>query len=107
MACARTVTLLLMEKTHMGIIVAGKLIIKSGLRDTFMEKSHEAIKLAREIMACEDFSVSPDPLDMNRVNIFEKWTSASEMNIFRESGPDNDIFSLVESFDVNEYEINA
>lgn len=91
----------------MGIIVAGTLIIKSGSRDEFIEKSHEAILQARNNKACEDFSVSPDPIDMNRVNIFEKWKSPSELNKFRDSGPDNGMFSLVESFDVNEYEINT
>jgi len=91
----------------MVLIVAGKLIIKSGSRDAFIEKSHVAILQARRNIACEDFSVSPDPIDMNRVNIFEKWKSRSELNSFRESGPENDMFSLVEYFDVNEYEINT
>jgi len=91
----------------MAIIVAGKLIIKSGWRNEFIEKSREAILQARNNEACVDFSVSPDPIDMNRVNIFEKWKSRSELNVFRESGPENDMFSLVKSFDVNEYEINT
>ena len=90
----------------MTIIVAGKLLIKSGRRDEFIEKSCEAIMLARTHDACEDFSVSPDPLDLNRVNIFEKWESRSALVEFRESGPETDIFSLVESFDVKEYELS-
>jgi quinol monooxygenase YgiN len=88
------------------IIVAGKLSIKSGSRDEFIEKSREAILQARENEACEDFSVSPDSIDLNRVNIFEKWKSRSALDTFRDSGPESDIFSLVASFDVNEYEIN-
>lgn len=91
----------------MAIIVAGKLFVKSGSRDEFIEKSREAIVKARENEACEDFSVSPDPIDVNRVNIFEKWESHSALDAFRNSGPESDIFSLVESFDVNEYEINT
>jgi len=91
----------------MRIIVAGKLIIKPGSRKEFIEKSCEAILLARQSDACEDFSVSADPIDLNRVNIFEKWKSRSELDTFREAGSDNDIFSLVESFDVNEYDVNS
>lgn len=91
----------------MSIIVAGKLIVKSGTRDEFIKKSLEAILLARKNEACLDFLVSPDPIDMNRVNIFEKWKSHFELNAFRESDPEDDMFSLVESFDVNEYEINT
>ncbi len=91
----------------MTIIVAGKLTIKSGSRDEFVEKSRNAVLLARKNEACEDFSVSPDQIDLNRVNIFEKWKSRSALDAFRDSGPESDIFSLVESFDVNEYEVNT
>ena len=91
----------------MAIIVAGKLNMKSGVRDKFIEKSRKAILQARGLESCEDFSVSPDPIDENRVNIFEKWSSRESLDDFRNSGPDNDSFSLVESFDVNEYEINS
>ncbi|WP_020560562.1 putative quinol monooxygenase [Thiofilum flexile] len=89
----------------MAIIVAGKLIIKSGSRDEFVDKSCEAILLARKNESCMDFSVSPDPIDLNRVNIFEKWKSRSALDTFRKSGPENNLFSLVESFDVSEYEL--
>lgn len=90
----------------MTIIVAGKLKLTSGLRDKFIEQSLEAISQARKLSACEDFSVSPDPIDENRVNIFEKWQSRTSLDAFRNSRPDNGLFSLVESFEVNEYEIN-
>lgn len=91
----------------MAIIVAGKLTIKPGSRDEFIEKSREATLQARANEACDDFSVSPDPLDLNRVNIYEKWKSRFALDTFRGSGPESDIFSLVVCFDVNEYEINT
>jgi len=91
----------------MAIIVAGKLTIKPGSRIEFIEKSREAVLQARKNEACEDFLVSPDSIDVNRVNIFEKWESRSVLEAFRNSGPESDIFSLVESFDVKEYEINS
>ena len=82
-------------------------MIKPGLRDEFIEQSREAILLARSNEACVDFSVSPDPIDSNRVNVFEKWKSRSELNAFLESGLENDMLALVKSFDVNEYEIDT
>ena len=91
----------------MAIIVAGKLTIKSGSRDEFVEKSQNAVLLARKNEDCDDYSVSPDNIDSNRVNIFEKWKSRSALDAFRGSGPESDIFSLVETFDVNEYEVNT
>lgn len=90
----------------MAIIVAGKLTIKAGFRDEFVEKSKQAILLARKNKACQDFSVSVDPIDSNRVNIFEKWKSRPALDGFRASGPESDLFSLVESFDVKEYEVS-
>ncbi len=90
----------------MAIIVAGKLTIKPGFRDEFIEKSRDAIIEAREKESCDDFSVSPDPIESNRVNVFEKWKSRRELNDFRDAGPESDFFSYVESFDVNEYELD-
>ena len=90
----------------MSIIVAGKLIIQPSSRDTFLKQSLEAIIMARENEACEDFSVSPDPIDPNRVNIFEKWKSRSSLESFRNTGPTSEVFSLVETFDVKEYEVS-
>ena len=89
----------------MAIIVAGKLTISVGSRDEFISKSIESISLARNNKACEDFSASPDPIDKKRVNIFEKWQSRLALDEFRNSGPESDIFSLVETFDVNEYDV--
>ena len=88
----------------MAIIVAGKLTLKRDKRDEFIKSSLKAILQARKLDACEDFSVSADPIDETRVNIFEMWKSRSSLEAFRNSGPDNDSFALIESFDVKEYE---
>jgi quinol monooxygenase YgiN len=89
----------------MPIIVAGKLTIKPNFRDEFVKKSCEAVLLARKDVTCEDFSVSADPVDLNRVNIFEKWPCRSALEDFRGEGQGSDLFSLIESFDVHEYEL--
>lgn len=93
------------EDDFVMIIVAGKLTLKPGKRDEFVDKAIDSISLARDLDDCEDFSVSLDPVDENRVNIFEKWKSRKSLEEFLNSGPDNHSFSLVESFDVYEYEI--
>ena len=91
----------------MSIIVAGKLEIQPGSRELFIQGSLASIAQARELNTCEEFSVSPDPIDDNRVNVFEKWSSRRALDAFRNAGPESKIFSLVESFDVKEYEIDA
>lgn len=86
-------------------IVEGKLSIKPGLRDEFIEKSLDSIMQARANTSCLDFSVSPDPIDPDRVNIFEKWKTVEALEKFRNSDSESDLFSLVENFEVQEHEI--
>lgn len=91
----------------MEIIVAGKLYIKPGMREKFISRSLCAIELARDHEFCEDFSVSQDPLEPNRVNVFERWSSRSALEQFRAMGPDDTLSLLVEDFDVAEFEVNV
>ncbi len=94
-------------ETSVPIIVSGKLYIKSGRRDEFIERSLPSIELARKTNGCNDFSVSIDPIDQNRVNIYEMWVNQEALDAFRNSGPEDDLFSLVESFNVKEYDLQA
>lgn len=91
----------------MAVVVAGKLMLKPQSRDKFIDGSRDAIFQARQNAACEDFSVSPDPIDRNRVNVFEKWASRQALEAFREAGPPSDIIALVESFEVQEYQVDT
>lgn len=90
----------------MPILVAGALRIKAGHRDAFVEQSQAAVRLARQHNQCLDFSVCADPIDNQRVNILEKWLDQAALTQFRHSGSDNNLFSLVESFDLMEYEVD-
>ncbi|WP_310619239.1 putative quinol monooxygenase [Flexibacterium corallicola] len=88
------------------IIVGGNLRIANGKRREFIERSHKAVQHARAHSACIDFSVSADPVDPNRVNIFEAWTSEEALQKFRGEGPDDGLFELVESAAVSEYRVS-
>ncbi|MGJ8687941.1 MAG: putative quinol monooxygenase [Gammaproteobacteria bacterium] len=89
----------------MTILVAGKITVKPGTREQFLTASKEALLLARENKTCYDFSVSPDIVDPNRINIFEKWASRTALEAFRNSGPEDESFSMITAFDVHEYEL--
>lgn len=84
------------------IIVSGKLEIEEGKRDEFINRSKSSIAAARKAKGCVDFCVSPDPLEPNRVNIFEEWESKSALDEFRAGGPADDLFKLVRKFAINE-----
>lgn len=40
--------------------------------------------LARAAPGCLDFAQSADPLDAGRINIFERWESAADLEAFRD-----------------------
>ncbi|MEQ9103059.1 MAG: antibiotic biosynthesis monooxygenase [Rhodothermales bacterium] len=87
------------------ILVLGYLRIQPGQRDAFLAGSLPAVCAARKRPGCVDFSVSADPLDENRINVSEQWESRRELMAFRESGPEDDLWSLVAYADVQEYEV--
>ena len=88
------------------IIVSGKLKIAADKRTDFIIASVESIKEARNNPECSDFAVSPDPVELDRVNIYEEWSSKAALDEFRGSGLMNNLYDLVESFDVNQREVN-
>lgn len=87
------------------ILVVGHIRIQPGKRDTFLVGSLDAVRAARKRPGCVDFSVSADPLDANRINVCERWESRRDLMAFRESGPEDDLWSLVEYANVEEIDV--
>jgi quinol monooxygenase YgiN len=87
------------------IIVAGSLRAKPGTRDVIVEKSAEGVILARATPGCHAFVVAADPVDQDRVVIYERWEDRAALAAFRGSGPDSDIGSEIAAFDVQEFEV--
>lgn len=73
------------------IIVSGRIRVASGQRDAFLDASSEAIVLARRAPGCRDFVVAADPLEHDRVNVYEEWDSEAELEAFRGAGPEPDL----------------
>ncbi len=86
------------------IIVAGYLRTRAGQRDAFVAGSLAAVRAAREAAGCMDFAVSADPLEADRVNIYECWASQAQLTAFREDGPGEDLFSMLVSARVAEFD---
>ena len=65
--------------------------------------------MARTTAGCLDFAQSPDPLDPGRINIFERWESAADLQAFRDVPADNASQPLppILSADVRRYLIAA
>lgn len=86
----------------MHVLIVGHLTIARGRRDAFVAQSFDAVRKARATSACLHFSVSPDPIEPNRVNVCERWSSRAALLAFREEGPDETDWSAVEAFHVQE-----
>lgn len=87
------------------IIVAGHLRVTARDRDAFLTRSHEAIRLARSAPGCQDFVVAADPLDPERINVYERWSNRAALHTFRGDGPNDELNALIVSADVAEFEV--
>lgn len=88
------------------LIVAGHLVLDPADRDAHVAASAGAVLLAREADGCLDFAVSPDAVDPERVNVFERWSSPEKLRAFRDGAADDDAqvdFDRIRAFHVEEY----
>ena len=85
------------------VIIAGHLTIKENKRDEFLEKSKEAILIARKNSQCFAFNVTPDLIEPDRVCIFERWKNKEALKNFRGNGPGEDLSSLIVGAEIGEY----
>ena len=89
------------------IIVAGQLRVAAADRDDFVARSSEAVRLARAAEGCLDFVVSADPLDPERVDVYERWTDREALHAFRGEGPGDDLGAMIVSADVAEFDVQT
>ena len=89
------------------LIVSGSLRITPDRRDAFVAASRTVVAAARDAPGCLDFVIAADPLDPDRVNVFERWASEAELLAFRGDGPSGEETADVVSGHVERYEISA
>jgi len=75
------------------IIVSGRIYVRPGARPDFLARSAPAIAQARRTAGCLDFVVAADPLEPDRVNVYEQWESEEALLRFRGDGPGEDLSS--------------
>jgi quinol monooxygenase YgiN len=82
------------------IIVSGRIYVAPGQRDAFLASSRDAVSEARRAAGCRDFVVAADPLEPNRVNVYEEWDSDTQLEAFRGAGPEPELLSVIERAEV-------
>ncbi|MBC7633954.1 antibiotic biosynthesis monooxygenase family protein [Aeromicrobium sp.] len=70
------------------IIIAGHLRVAPNERDQYLLAVKDVALQARGAPGCFDFVQSADPVDSDRINIYERWDSDGALMSFRTSGSD-------------------
>jgi quinol monooxygenase YgiN len=87
------------------VIVSGHLRVDPAQRDAYIEGCREVVVAARAAEGCLDFHLSPDPLEPDRINVYEQWDSAAAVEAFRGAGPDGDQATEVLAAAVDQHEV--
>ncbi len=89
------------------IIVAGHLRVVPEARQGYLDDCREIIEAARVAKGCHDFHLSADPLEPDRINVYEAWSGVAEVDAFRGAGPAGPQADLIASADVMQYEVTS
>lgn len=89
------------------IIVSGRIHTKPARRDEFVASSREAVAAARQAPGCIDFVVAADPLEADRVNVYEQWESEEQLEAFRGEGPGDDLSADIVSAHVARHHVSS
>ena len=87
------------------LIVSGRLTLAPGTRNDFLGRSRDAMRAARAAPGCRDFVVAADPIEPDRVNVYEEWDSAESLEAFRGEGPDDALNASIIDAEVRRHEI--
>ena len=68
------------------IIIAGSLLLEAADRPRYLAAVADVARQARAARGCLDFVQAADPIDPERINIFERWESDGDLERFRASG---------------------
>ena len=85
------------------LIVSGRIYVRPGARQAFLTSSLAAVAQARSARGCRDFVVAADPMEPDRVNVYEEWESEEALMTFRGARPDHDVSSSIVRADVSRH----
>jgi quinol monooxygenase YgiN len=89
------------------IIIAGSLQLDAADRDSYLTAVADVARQARASAGCLDFVQAADPIDPERINIFERWESDEDLHRFRTSGGPTADTPPLRDADVHKYRIAA
>lgn len=87
------------------IVVSGRIFVIPGTREAFLKESREAMVAARGARGCRDFVVAADPIDADRINVYEEWESAADLEAFRGEGPGSALTANIVRAEVSRHHV--
>jgi quinol monooxygenase YgiN len=87
------------------IIVSGHLVVDAAERTAYLTGCDDVIRQARQAQGCIDFYLSPDPLEPDRINVFEQWESREAVEAFRGAGPSDEQRGAIRDAAVFQHEV--
>jgi quinol monooxygenase YgiN len=89
------------------IIVSGKIYVEPADRESYLAGCRELIELARTTKGCLDFHLSADPIEHDRINVYEQWSTVADVETFRGSGPPSDQAARIRDAQVVQHEVTS
>jgi quinol monooxygenase YgiN len=88
------------------VIVAGRAYVDPARRGQLLAGLEDSIRQARAEAGCLDYAVAADPLEADRVNVFELWESREHLaRHLANGGAGPELASPVLRVDVSQYEV--
>lgn len=95
------------EEENVVIIVAGWIEVAAAQRAEYLADCATVMTAAADSPGCLDFVLSADPMNADRIRIFERWESDEDLDRFRGSGPDASQTAQILCAEVARYRISA
>ena len=89
----------------MTTIVSGIIRVDKAERDRYLAHCLEVVIAARASDGCIDFHISADPIESDRINVYEQWVSVAAVEAFRGSGPSDEQAALIRDAAVWQHEV--
>ena len=87
------------------IIVSGAIHVDEADREEYLASCREVIVAARASDGCIDFHISADPIEPDRINVYEQWESVAAVESFRGSGPSTEQAASIRDAAVWQHEV--
>jgi len=89
------------------VIVSGRIYVTPGQREGFLASSRDAVIEGRRAPGCRDFVVAADPVDPDRVNVYEEWDSDTHLEAFRGAGPPPELTHVIARAEVSRHRVTS